>query len=654
MPFPANLVQKRGKFRLSESFTVDVRGKAHPRIYKAAARLLRRLAGRTFFCFPQNYITPDSTVEKPSMVIECQRQGRVVLHEDESYKLKVTTEEVELAAVTDIGALRGLETYLQLLSADEEGYYIPAVQIDDKPRFPWRGLLIDCCRHFMPLEVLRRNMDGMAAVKLNVLHLHLTDDQGIRIECKNSPKLHEMGSDGLYYAHAQIKELIAYADDRGIRIVPEFDMPGHATSWFVGYPELASAPGPYKTGRHWGIFDPTMDPTREETYEFLDAFFREMCALFPDEYVHIGGDEVTGRQWDEDPRIQVFIKKNGIPDNHALQGYFNKRVAKILRKYGKKMVGWSEIFQPRMPKDIVIQAWHTKKAHKDGHKTLIESARKRYQSILSNGYYINVTWPAKRHYTYDPIPETSPLTEDEKQYILGGEACMWSEGVSQETIDSRIWPRTAAIAERLWSPSHIKDIDDMYRRLEATSFRLEDLGLTHEKNYEMMLRRLTNGQDTTALRHLVDVLMPRKHGLGSPGPFHPLTGIADAARPDSRVERTFNKLVTELVEKGDMSVVDEIKKWLDLWSENHGQVLKRIQFCPSLKTIEKVSEDLSLVSKIGLKALDYVRKDKKASPEWIREKIQVLEKARETKGEVRLRIVTSIEILVQKAGGAAA
>src|SRR5678816_3175249 len=192
--------------------------------------------------------------------------------------------------------------------------------------------MIDVARHFQTMEVLKRNLDGMAAVKMNVFHWHLSEDQGFRIESKKFPKLHQLGSDGNYFTQEQVKEIIAYARDRGIRVVPEFDIPGHSTSWLVGHPELGSAPGPYSIERRAGIFEPALDPTRDEVYKFLDTFLGEMAALFPDAYLHIGGDENEGKQWDRNPKIQAFMKEKGIKNNHALQAYFNTRLLKILQK----------------------------------------------------------------------------------------------------------------------------------------------------------------------------------------------------------------------------------------------------------------------------------------------------------------------------------
>ncbi|RQW08234.1 beta-hexosaminidase, partial [candidate division KSB1 bacterium] len=248
MPIPQKVIEGEGQFRLGKDFTIAVIGVNHPRLYKGATRMLRRLSDRTGLFFPQDFVTPDSD-KAGAMIIEVNRVGDVKLYEDESYSLSVSPAAIRLTAETDIGALRGLETVLQLLHADAQGYYFPGVEIEDAPRFPWRGLLVDVSRHWMPVEVIKRNLDGLAAVKMNVLHWHLSEDQGFRVECVTFPRLHELGSDGFYYTQTQIREIIDYAADRGIRVVPEFDIPGHSTSWFVGYPQYASQPGPYSIER---------------------------------------------------------------------------------------------------------------------------------------------------------------------------------------------------------------------------------------------------------------------------------------------------------------------------------------------------------------------------------------------------------------------
>jgi hexosaminidase len=439
--------------------------------------------------------------------------------------------------------MRGLETFVQLLESDKDGFYFPAVSISDQPRFVWRGLMIDSGRHFQPVEVMKRNLDAMAAVKLNVLHWHLTEDQGFRVETKKLPELYQKGSDGLFYTQDEIRDIIQYAADRGIRVVPEFDMPGHATSWLVSHPEIASGPGPYKIERQPGIFDPTMDPTNEKTYKLLKVFFKEMAGLFPDAYMHIGGDENEGKQWNANPQIQAFMKDNGIKSNHELQTYFNKRILPFLQQDGKIMMGWDEIFQTDLPKDVMIHSWR-------GTKALADAAKQGYQGVLSNGYYIDLMYPASSHYVVDPLPADNQLTAEEQKRVLGGEATMWSEWVSPETIDSRIWPRTAAIAERLWSPRSVNDVDDMYRRLAIVDRELENLGLTQRKNQLMMLRRLAGRENVTALSDFVAAIEPvkeyQRYQQRPQDMLSPLTGLIDAAQADAPLAREFDRAVDDL------------------------------------------------------------------------------------------------------------
>ena len=469
MPEPAHLSVESGYLPLSTSFTAATDSFHNARLDNAIDRMLQTFEYHTGL---QIELKP-SLAKEASLLVTVEGPGEKIqgLDENESYTLDVTSTGAHLKAATVVGAMRGLQTFLQLIQTDGSSYFVPAVSIEDSPRFRWRGLMIDCSRHWEPISVIKRTLDGMAAVKMNVFHWHLSDDQGFRIQSKIFPKLTEMGSDGQYYTQAQAREIVAYARARGIRVVPEFDIPGHSQSWFVGYPQLASGPGPYSVEHEYGIFDPVMDPTRESTYVFLDKFIGEMATIFPDDYMHIGGDENNGVQWKNNPRIQRFMKAHDIHGTAGLQTYFNQRLLPILKKHGKHMVGWDEIFAPGLSKDAVIQSWR-------GFKSLAASAKAGYDGILSAGYYLDQIQSAEQHYLVDPIPANSDLTPAEKARILGGEACMWGEHVTPFTIDSRIWPRTAAIAERLWSPQSVNNVDDMYRRLWVENLRLEALGLT--------------------------------------------------------------------------------------------------------------------------------------------------------------------------------
>ncbi len=284
LPQPASVQTGSGSFTLSAGISISTPHYKDARLQRAIDRAVSRIQARTISILPRN--------GGHAVVIDVRERGSELpqLGDDESYSLTVNPQSATLKSNTVVGAIRGLETLVQLVTPTRDGYVLPSVTIEDKPRFPWRGLHIDVSRHFESVELLKRNLDALAVAKMNVFHWHLSDDQGFRVESKKFPKLTGMGSDGLFYTQDQVRDVIAYAADRGIRVVPEFDMPGHATAWMVGYPELASAPGPYQIERRFGIFDPTMDPTRESTYKFLDKFVGEMAHLFPDAYFHIGGD----------------------------------------------------------------------------------------------------------------------------------------------------------------------------------------------------------------------------------------------------------------------------------------------------------------------------------------------------------------------------
>ena len=371
--------------------------------------------------------------------------------EDESYKLTVTSQSATLTAATDVGAMRGLETLLQLVATETGGCQLPAVTIDDSPRFRWRGLELDVIRHFEPVSEIERTLDGMEIAKLNVFHWHLSDDQGFRAESKKFPKLTAMASGGLFYTQDQLREVVAYARARGIRVIPEFDMPGHSTSTALAYPEIGSGEDVKELPLGYDVPRAELDPSNEKTYKFVDGFVGEMAEIFPDEYFHIGGDETEGKAWLANPRIKAFMDKKGFKTTADLQAYFNQRLLPILQKHHKKMVGWDEILNPALPKDIMIQSWR-------GVDSLSAGAVQGYTGILSAPYYLDAQKPSQQMFLDDPIPADTKLNPDQQKLIYGGEICMWSEQINPDTIDSRIWPRSMAIAERFWSPQSDRDV----------------------------------------------------------------------------------------------------------------------------------------------------------------------------------------------------
>ena len=652
MPWPANVksVSVNEQMAINTAFAVGLERSADAGLRKTVAIFLNDLRRHTGMLPLDLSVT---TPEKAALVIHCGRPSKEVaaLGEDESYKLQVTTSGGTLDAATTLGVMRGLQTFLQLVAITPQGFAVPAVVIEDKPRFPWRGLMIDSGRHFIPVDVIKRNLDAMAAVKLNVLHWHLSENQGFRVESKRFPKLQGKGSDGLFYTQDQVRGIIAYAHDRGIRVVPEFDMPGHSTAWFVGYPELASAPGPYSVERKWGVFDPAMDPTRESTYKFLDEFIGEMAALFPDQFFHIGGDEVNGKQWDANPKIQRFIRTHGLKDNAGLQAYFNTRVQKLVAKHGKTMEGWDEILRPNLPKSIVIQSWR-------GQKSLADAAQQGYRGLLSYGYYIDLMNSAASHYVVDPMSDAAAsLSEADKKRILGGEACMWAEYISAENVDSRIWPRTAAIAERLWSPQNVTDVNSMYARLDRINDWLDAYGVTQNTNYDVMLRRIAGTDDISALRTLVDVVEPVKGysranlAVEEPTALTPLNRVVDAARPESATARYFSTLVDALISgQAKAGTEPQIRALLVLWRDNPAK-LGAAGDSSLVHEVLPVSQNLSALGAAGLQALDYMDRGEKAPQDWKTQQLAVVQQAFEPKAQLLLMAAPAVQKLIQASAG---
>jgi hexosaminidase len=453
--------------------------------------------------------------------------------------------------------------------------------------------------------------------------------------------------------------LIAYARDRGIRVVPEFDVPGHSTAWFVGYPELASAPGPYEIERRWGIFDPAFDPTNEKTYKFLDQLFDEMAKLFPDHFFHVGGDEVNGKQWDANPKIQEFMKAHNLKSNQELQSYFNKRLEPIVAKHGKSMVGWDEVLDPALPKDIVIQSWR-------GPDALAAAAKLGFRGILSNGYYLDLGWTAARHYAVDPLSGAAAnLSPEEQARILGGESCMWSEYVDAENIDSRIWPRNAAIAERLWSPQGTTDMGSMYVRMEAESQRLDWLGLTHRSYYREMLQRIAgpgaNPEQFAALKTLADVVEPVKDytreetATAEPTSATPLNRVVDAVPLESAPARHFGELVDSFITASCRPPVGQalLRAQFIVWRDNDAILQPLAQESFLVREVSPTSRDLSTLGTVGLAALDFIAKGQPPPGDWKAQQISALQQAQKPKGQLLLMPLPAVQKLVEATAGGA-
>lgn len=714
MPLPAKLDLRKGYLDLSDGMVIRYAGHQTALTEKSLDRLLRVLAEKS----TTDLIYPGGVKFTINCLTDSARNVPQ-LNDDESYRLKIG-KEINLTAQTHFGIIRGMETLAQLAVFENGRLMLPKVKIEDHPRFAWRGLMLDVCRHWIPKDVVLRTLDAMAAVKMNVFHWHLTEDQGFRVESKVFPKLHEVGSNGKYYTQAEIREVIAYAAERGIRVIPEFDLPGHSKSWQIAYPELSTVPGPLEFGRQNGeLFAPPLDPTKESVYEFLDAFIGEMAALFPDRYMHIGGDEVEPRYWNQSETVQRFMKENGMKDSHDLQAWFNFRMQKILARHGKTMVGWEEILHPDLGREIVIQSWKSQ-------KTLFEGVQRGGNAILSAGLYLDHKLHAGEHYLVDPLvmrgavditPDTAhwkmydivmeipsgemdgkivlfdrdpgnvfgffeflgnrtafkngtvtgneisfkiktpmgeldysgtlfpdsisgklalamlkfsssgklsgssemagtqlpkievikPLTEEEKSRILGGEAALWSEVVGENNAESRIWPRTAAIAEKLWSPAELtNDVDDMYRRLESVSVYLAERGSEHHAQMGKILEPMIAPEGLPYLVNLVEILEEVKYyarlspimSLDSVYlPDLPLNRVVDAARPESIEARRFNLLADEfLADTNLQEPKQKILQYLETWAENHKNLEPWFERSEKLGEVKALSEALAEVS----------------------------------------------------------
>jgi hexosaminidase len=349
----------------------------------------------------------------PALSIDCATTAPAYpqLGDEESYRLEVAaTGSVRLDAPTEWGVLRGLATLVQLGRAGASDIELPVVIIEDAPRFPWRGLMVDVVRHFLSIGTLHRTLEAMAFVKLNVLHLHLTDDQGFRFPSTAYPKLPEIGGRGEFYRVAELEGLVERAAGLGIRVIPELDVPGHVTSWLTAYPEFASRDTPMQPSERFGVHEAALDPANEFLYPALETLFREVAAIFPDAFLHIGGDEVEGSWWRDSLPIRRFMKDQAIPDNAGLHAHFNQRLSKQLRWLRRRVIGWDEVIDPALSDRVVIQSWR-------GARSRDRALAQGFDCVFSAGYYLDLFYPADIHYRFDPEATSEELDATEQAMI---------------------------------------------------------------------------------------------------------------------------------------------------------------------------------------------------------------------------------------------
>jgi hexosaminidase len=658
MPQPGSIDYGDGWLHGKGGFSVEWLGYGNSMLDRAVLRFQNEVARRTGL---------DVGPGAVRLRIDCRGEDDA----RERYSLTVKNDVVLLTTEGPVGVLRGLATFRQAITNVPGGFAIPAMVIDDAPRFLWRGLMIDVARHFYSLPTLKRQIDAMELVKLNVLHLHLSDNEGFRVESRLYPRLHE-GSSQEFYTQIEIRELVSYAADRGVRILPEFDVPGHSLGILRAYPEFAS--GEVEGRDYFSAMGSALNPAKPETFAFLDRLFGEMAALFPDQYFHIGGDEISGADWKANLQIQDFMKANGLKTLGELESYFFDRVRKGVVAHGKKVVGWEEVARTAIPDDVIVQPWRSSSA-------IARVTAQGNPVIATCGYYLDKLWPAEDHYRVDPhdptacgltheqfaegkakgLPEAI-LAEDQvidpslqlspaqQTLVLGGEGALWTELVSEEMLDGRLWPGAAVIAERLWSPASVRDTEEMYRRLIVIQDGLRVAGLADDANRRRMAVRLAP-DESEPVSLLLDLVSPvRNHAHNRMGTAllrgekpipQELNELADAASPDSLVARRFALDVGRFV-GGDRSGAAALKADLASWRDNHDRFAAVAKGNARLAAALSISADIAALAEIALDAVTAIETGQAPSNDWRRRANELLDRqsAAERASESIIKAVT--------------
>lgn len=434
--------------------------------------------------------------------------------ENEAYTLLVGYDKIIITGKTPKGVFYGIQTLRQMLSPSTETsalaeLTVPAVFIEDSPRYKYRGMHLDVARHMFPVEFIKKYIDLIAMHKLNTFHWHLTDDQGWRIEIKQYPKLTEIGSVrketvvkknydpyiadsqkyGGFYTQEEIKDIVAYAQTKHVTVIPEIELPGHATAALAAYPELGNGTGPYEVATTWGVFSQIFAP-KEETFEFLENVLTEVMFLFPSEYIHIGGDEAPKTEWKQSAQAQAVIKREGLKDEHELQSYFVQRIEKFLNENGRQIIGWDEILEGGLAPNATVMSWR-------GTKGGIAAAQQQQDVVMTPSSHLyfdhyqadsqgepfaigNFT-PVEEVYSFEPTPEE--LTEEEGKYIFGVQANLWTEYIkSSEYVEYMLLPRMSALSEVAWTSPEKKDWEDFEKRLNSLVQRFDAMGLNYAKH----------------------------------------------------------------------------------------------------------------------------------------------------------------------------
>jgi hexosaminidase len=508
VPMPAKIVMPEtpGTFTITKNTTIVLAGTG---LEKSASFLNDYL--QHFFGFTLKTATHEtgenSIVLNYSIVVNYEGKNN---HLPGAYTLEVGKNGIHITGDNETGAFYGIQTLIQLLPVEKKNVLaIPWVSVNDKPRFGYRGMHLDVGRNFMPVVVIKKYIDYLAMHKFNNFHWHLTDDQGWRIEIKKYPLLTQVGScreqtlvgkygsntyDGKkncgFYTREQIKEIVKYAAERYINIIPEIEMPGHASAAIAAYPELSCTPTePKKVAETWGVFEDVFCPA-ETTFTFLENVLDEVMALFPSPYIHIGGDECPKAAWKKSAFCQQLIKEKGLKDEHGLQGYFIQRIEKYINSKGRKIIGWDEILEGGLAPNATVMSWRGEEggieAARQNHDVIMTpttycyfdySQTKKEDSITIGGYL-----PLETVYGYEPIPAKLPATA--AKYILGAQANVWTEYINNSAkLEYMIFPRMSALSEVFWSPKEKRNWKDFERRMTALKKLYEFWGANYSKAY---------------------------------------------------------------------------------------------------------------------------------------------------------------------------
>ncbi len=502
IPLPAEMEIGRGGFDLDDGTRITLSDPADVELRRLANFWATPVRAATGFDLPIAGEAGDAT----SNIISLQLSDDAAEH-PEGYRLIVTSGSVTLGAKTPAGLFYGLQTLTQLLPVgDANAWSMPAVQIADAPRFAYRGMHLDVGRHFFPVVFIKKYIDLMAMYKMNTFHWHLTEDQGWRIEIRKYPRLTEVGAyraetmleknfdpyvgdgqpHGGFYTQDEVREVVAYARDRYIVVIPEIEMPGHATAALAAYPELACTDGPFDVPTTWGIKEDIYCPN-EETFQFLEDVLTEVIDLFPSTYIHIGGDEVPKTRWEESAVAQRVIAREELAGEAELQSYFIRRVESFLRVHGRRLIGWDEILEGGLAPDATVMSWR-------GMDGGIEAARQGHDVIMTPtshcyfDYYqadpeqeplaIGGLTPLDTVYDFEPIPEA--LSPDEARHVLGAQGNVWTEYMATtDDVEYMVFPRMLALSEVVWSPRDARNWNDFVRRLPRHLRRLDALGVNY-------------------------------------------------------------------------------------------------------------------------------------------------------------------------------